>query len=424
MRICLVASLALVPLFAGLRAEETWRDDLRKFPGVVPLSAPQGYRLFETPSSKSPVTGEVPGPATIGVVGFVEVGGTRFYLSEASHRQSIESGKAPQWISAGAEAQLPPLPRLLKRGPGEDPDSGETVTVEAYEEVVPIHPESHWPAAPGEATKFFPAALLAVGEDPNGKTTVFFQLFLNGNASTSGYPFAAASFRELMEGRPGPSIRLYSRPSVEQHLLRIAGRSPVLPLLQPGLVFLGGFRDGGLVSLALGGDAWSESAPVSRLGAPVFRSGEALDFGFLATEMTGEGLPLAIRPDRVAGADYTRYDLIAQMGAPFGEYSPPEFQDNWTLRISRDLSTDLLAPLYDGRGAPGMIELEGLSLDAAPPVPDPDLFTAEQFAAFRDKLPRKTDPAAFGGKWKSILEGKLGEVPPSQRVPETQGGDF
>src|SRR5690606_32437696 len=110
-------------------------------------------------------TGVVAGPTKVAVVGFVEAGGQRFYLSEAENNRWIDTGDAPVWIAPGGGEQLPALPRLLKRGPGEDPDSGEEVMIEAYEETVAILPESRWPAAEAKAEKLFPAALLAVGED-------------------------------------------------------------------------------------------------------------------------------------------------------------------------------------------------------------------------------------------------------------------
>jgi len=404
-------------------AQEPWEDDLKLYSGPVALTAPQGYQTHGAPIAGIVSTGAVEGPAKIEVAGFVETGGQRFYLTEASQKAFFDSGNDRVWITAGGSEQLPALPRLLQRGPGEDPDSGEEVMIEAYEEIVTLQPESRWPAPAAKPEKVFPAALLAVGEDAGGRTTVDFQLFMNTNAVTSGYPFAEPSYKELTTGKAGALIRLYSRPGTVNVRLLIEGRSSVLSLMQPGLVFLAGFTDGSLTRLSLGGDAWSESAPVSRLGAPVFKNEGQLAFGFTATEFTSPagGIPLRVSPDRLAGADYTQYKLISEMGPPFGEYNPEEFQGNWTLHLERDLTTTLLAPLYDGRGAPGMIELEGLSLDPAPPAPNADNISEEQFAAFRSFPSGRTETAIFGEGWKSIIEAKLGEIPASQRVPETDG---
>lgn len=419
---CLVAAVLLA--VAPSSALEPWEDDLKNYNGTVEITVPQGYQTVAAPSAGAATKGVVAGPVKVAVVGFVEAGGQRFYLSEEERDQWLDAGEAPTWIAAGGTEQLPALPKLLKRGPGEDPDTGEEVMIEAYEETVAILPESRWPAETAQAEKFFPAALLAVGGDDSGNTIATFQLFLNSDASTAGYPFAQPSYRELTSGQPGARVRLYSRAEPVNVRLIVSGQSQVLPLLQPGLVFLAGFSEGSLVRLSIGGDAWSETAPVSRLGAPVFRRDEALAFGFLATEIKGAGVPFRILPDRIGGADYTQYGLISQMGAPFDEYSPAETQDSWTLHIERDLTTTLLAPLWDGRGAPGMLELEGLSLDVAPPGPDPENFTEEDYAAFRHSLPAKTDPSLFGEGWRSILDGKLGEIPAAQRVPETEGGEF
>lgn len=417
--------LSILLVASPLRALEPWEDDLRNYRGDVVLSAPSGYTIHATPVAGSPAKGTIPGPTQVAVSGFVEAGGTKFYMTSASRSAWIENQTAPVWISAGGNEQLPPLPRLLKRGEGEHPDSGEMVMIEAYEETIAIEPESRWPIAETKAEKFFPAALLAVGEDASGNTTAEFQLFMNGNALTAGYPFAEPSYRQLTSGEPNPMIRLYSRPGVVNMRLIIAvPQSTVFPVLQPGLIFQAGFAKGKLVRLSLGGDAWSEAAVISRLGAPVFRRDEKIVFGFNATEVLGEGTPIRVLPDRIAGADYTLYREISQMGAPFDEYHPAEFQGNWTLHIEGDLTMTLLAPLYDGRGAPGMLELEGLSLDAAPPAPNPDNLTDEQYAAMRDKLPKKTDASLFGEGWKSILETKLGEIPASQRVEEQEPAGF
>lgn len=418
----LLLTLLALPLLPAL-AQDSWEENVRNFSGSVTLSAPGGYRTFSAPVASAAPTGTIAGPATVEVAGFIEAGSTRFYVTVASIDPWIKTGADRVWITAD-DAVLPPLPKLLKRGPGEDPDSGETVMIEAYEETVTILPESRWPAPEAKAVDFFPAALLAIGEDPAGNTTADFQLFRNNDANKTGYPFVEPYYGGLDTGMVGALIRLYSTPSIVNVRLLISGQSTVLPLLQPGLVFLAGFSpEGSLVRLSIGGDARSESAPVSSLGAPVFRREEKLVFGFSATEVTGAGVPLHVAPDRIAGADYTKYNLLSQMGAPFDDYSPPEFQSNWTLHIERDLTMTLLAPLYDGRGAPGMLELEGLSLDPAPAGPDPDNFTEAQFAEFSQKLSEPTDPALFGEGWKSILATKLGDIPASQRVSETESSD-
>lgn len=417
--------LAIVSLALPLRALEPWMDDIRNYRSEVVLVAPTGYSIHASPTAGAPATGTVPGPARVAVSGFIEAGGKRYYMTSESRQAWLDNQTPPVWISTGGDEQLPALPRLIKRGPAEDPDSGEMVTVEAYEETVPIEAEVRWPVAAAVAQKSFPAALLATSTDGSGNTIAEFQLFMNANANPSGYPFAEPSYRELTSGKENPSVRLYSRPGSTNFRLVVPDQSAIASLLQPGLVFLAGFSDGKLVRLSLGGDAWSEWAPISRLGAPAFQNDGKLAFGFSATGMKRSDPAIRVVPDRIGGADYTQYALIAKMGAPFGDNDvPEEFQHSWTLHIEGDLTTTVLAPLYDGRGAPGMIELEGLELDAPLPASNAENISEERFAAFRYSLPTKTDPGLFGQGWKSILETKLGDVPASQRVPETDGGEF
>ncbi len=417
-------SILAFGLFVNV-AQDPWQDDLKYHAGSVLQTAPQGYRTVAAPMKGAKVLATAEGPARVEVAALVGEGGGRFYRTEASYRGMEESGSAGVWITGGGTEVLPPLPRLLRRGVGEDPDSGENLTIEAHEEIVERQPESRWPGTVVEQPdRWFPAALLAVGEDAEGRTTVDFQLFTHTDAATSGYPFSAPSYNEITSGMPGARVRLSSRPDRVNVRLLIEGPSPVLPLMSPGLVYLAAFSKGTLVRLSLGGDAWTEAAPVSRLGAPVFKNEGKPVFGFAATEFTRDGAvtPIRVLPDRIAGADYTQYQLISDMGAPFDEYSPPEFQGNWTLEIERDLTTTLLAPLYDGRGAPGMLEIEGLTLDPAPAAANPDKITEERFAAFRGFIPQKTDAGVFGEGWKSILEHKLGEIPAAQRARDRGRG--
>jgi hypothetical protein len=164
-------------------AQEAWRDDVKYYAGPVVVTALEGYRTVSDPVVGAKVTGTTEGPARVSVAALVENGGQRFYLTEASFGDMLGDRGAPVWITAGGTEQLPALPRLVKRGPGEDPDSGEEVMIEIYEETATLQPESRWPAATAVPTKNFPAALLAVGEEAEGRTTVDLQLFMNTNAA-------------------------------------------------------------------------------------------------------------------------------------------------------------------------------------------------------------------------------------------------
>lgn len=425
-------SLALGFLFlSSLRAQELWEDDLKRYLDVVELSAPSGYKTHAAPVAGAAATGEITGPAKVGVLGFVEANGTRFYVTAESYNSWIKTQDLLVWISCGGTEVLPPMPRLISREPGIDPNSGEDALIELYEDDYHVLPETRWPIpATDGRIHTFPAAVLSSKPGPDGRWLVDLQLFPNGDATLAPYPFTSPSFREMGNGAAYTLQRLISRPDRASVLLGIdlakeQASTPPMEMIAPGMVFLAAFKDGVLVRLSVGGDAWSEGAPVSRLSAPVFKRDEVLHFGFLATKITGEKTTsITVVPDLVAGADYTKYSLIEAMGAPFGEYDPAEFQTNWTLHLESDLKTRLLAPLYDGRGAPGMLELEGLDLDPVAPAAGTTAYTAEQLADFTAIIPAAFEPGAVPEGWSSILQGKLGKVPASQRGPESEATGF
>jgi len=425
-------SLALVFLFlSSLHAQEPWEDDLKRYLDVVELSAPSGYKTHATPVAGAAATGEIAGPAKIEVIACVESKGTRFYATEESYQRWIKTQAGLVWISCGGTEVLPPMPRLVSREPGIDPNSGEDALIELYEDDYPVLPETRWPIpATDGRIHAFPAAVLSSKPGPDGRWLVDLQLFPNGDATLAPYPFTNPSFREMGNGSAYTIQRLISRPDrasvrLEIDLAKGQPTTPPMEMIAPGMVFLASFQDGALVRLSVGGDAWSEGAPVSRLSTPVFKRDEVLHFGFLATRITGETTTsITVTPDLVAGADYTKYSLIEAMGAPFGEYDPGEFQTNWTLHLESDLKTRLLAPLYDGRGAPGMLELEGLDLDPVAPAAGARAYTADQLAAFAGLIPTGFEPGAVPDGWNSIMQGKLGKVPAAQRGPETEETGF
>jgi hypothetical protein len=402
---------------------------LKRYIGAVDHSAPEGYRIVAAPSAGGATVETVAGPVKIVVIGFVDAEGRRYYLEGETYRRWIETGDAPVWIVTGGTEQLPALPRLLATVPTEDPDTGDATTVQVYEETSVVLPESRWPIARPVAKaprKRFPAAV--VSAEPGA---VDFQLFANPDAPCTGYPLAEPSFRERQEGKAGPLFRLVSR--ADRALFRlVSDRAFPEGLFTAGLVWVAEFEEGRLVELSTGGDAGlfgdggreyfgaSEPLPVSHFGAPGFHRGETLEFAFPATLLPGGEAVLRVRPDRIVGADYTRYDLIAKMGPPFDEDRTAEIQRLWFVRLSGDLKVEVVAPLWDGRGAPGMLELEGLSLEVAPAASA--IYSEEQFAAFSKKeISSELDPARLGEGWRSLLAEPLGEIPAAQRGPETEG---
>jgi len=148
-------------------------------------------------------------------------------------------------------------------------------------------------------------------------------------------------------------------------------------------------------------------------------------FRFQATRLLAGPLVIDLVPDRVVGVDWTKYDLIAQLGGPptaedqemleyFPYYAGGVDHGIWNLLLKPDLTLAVVAPLMDGRGAPGMLELESMGLG---PSFEEDLRALPEFA----KMPLVPLPEPESPEWRTILAEPLGEIPLSQRGEETEG---
>ncbi|MEM6917089.1 MAG: hypothetical protein AAF491_11040, partial [Verrucomicrobiota bacterium] len=337
----------------------------------------------------------------------------------------LEQEVPPIWISAGGKEKLPALPTLQGKVPSQDPYTGELVTVELYEESVSVEETHLWPVESDDEARarFYPLAVLQT-QEADGFFLVDFQIFPHGDSITTGYPFFIPPYDPDLGANWPPARRLVSRP--DQAVIRLkvplaeASKLGLANLMARGLVYLGRFEKGKLVRLSIGENYWSQTAPVSRLGPPLFARGDSMSFQFPATRLEGAATSISLTPDTITGVDFNNYEFLATMGPPYGEMSTPvELQNAWSLDIEGNLALSLVAPLMEGRGAAAMLELEGLSLDpVAPPFGEP-AFSANDLEAFREVLPASFDLENLPAGWSSILREKIGPVPEGQRTPET-----
>lgn len=422
-------------LFANLstvfsQGPQPWSEKLSQFEHPVTIEIEGAYQSYAFPRAREQPFGQGTGPKTFLVSGFVEVNGVRYYVPLENHKRWFEKNVPPIWISAGGKEKLPPLPVLKEKVAGKDPFTGESIITSLYEETIAIEEVQIWPVESDEdaVARFFPLVVLQVNE-AEGFFLVDFQLFPHGDSVTTGYSFFTPPFNPDVAGPWPPARRLVSRPDKAVIRWKVplegAADAGLKNLMKRGLVYLGRFEQGKLVRLSIGGDNWSEIAPVSLFGAPLFLRGEKMLFQFPATRIEGEATSISLTPDTITGVDFNNYDFLATMGPPYGEMSMPvELQDSWALDIKGNLELALIAPLMEGRGAAGMLELEGLSLEPiAPPLGEP-AFSADDLRAFREKLPASFDTGNLPEGWKSILQEKIGQVPEIQRTPETDYTGF
>ncbi|MEM6279516.1 MAG: hypothetical protein AAF733_08565, partial [Verrucomicrobiota bacterium] len=356
--------------------------------------------------------------------------GVRYYVPMENHDRWFEKQIPPIWISAGGKEKLRPLPPLKEKVTSPDPYTGEPVTVELYEESVSIEEIHEWPVAsdPAAVPRFYPTVVLKVNE-AEGFFLIDLQIYPHGDSTMTGYPFFTPPYDPDAAMEYPPARRLVSRPDKSVIRLKVplaeASKLGLKNLLKRGLVYSGRFEEGKLVRLSIGGDYWSEIAPVSRLGAPLFALGEKMSFQFPATRIEGAATSISLTPDSITGVDFNNYDFLATMGPPYGDMSTPiELQDSWAVDIEGSLKLVVIAPLMEGRGAGGMLELESISLEPVVPGLSEPEFSAGDLKAFREVLPASFDLGNLPEGWKSILQEKLGQVPEGQRTPETDYTGF
>ena len=113
----------------------------------------------------------------------------------------------------------------------------------------------------------------------------------------------------------------------------------------------------------------------------------------------------------------TMYEMMAELGGPKTDPDEAEWErelhKGWLITLSPDLTVRVVAPLLEGRGAAGMLELESLGLG---PSFEEELKALEAMKS--SQAPPLVPTEAPG--WQSIFEKPLGEVPEGQRDPETQ----
>jgi hypothetical protein len=185
----------------------------------------------------------------------------------------------------------------------------------------------------------------------------------------------------------------------------------------PGTVWAGAFSEGRLQELRIG---WHDLQPpyeVSRLSPPHIRRGDLLSFRFEVNRLLETPVLIEVTPDLITGVDWTVYDQIAGIGGAPGEFSNAEYETYlhrlWNVTFASDQRIRVVAPLTEGRGAAGSLELESLGLGPS---------FEEELKALAD-LSTYTAPdlaAPDSNEWFSIRERDLGPVPESQQGPESE----
>ena len=418
----LILGLLIGMVVPPLAAQE-WNPELRTFFSLdgmgAELDAPEGAMVRQEPRSDAPILRTIPGPAVLRVTNYLEIGSERHYLT-ADARDLLFEGKATYWVTVPgtdrAKFIAGTTPATLVKRETRDFFKTGPQTAEVYEETVNLTPVTQWGAEFRRAEIDFrlPLKVAAFREKEDGTWEL----------DLTVYP----AFESNIDRIPGPIPAAFDDPyralvtRPVQREIRVRGASggaACRALFHPGTVWAGAFSEGRLQSMRIG---WHDIEPpyeVSRLSHPHVRQGEKLAFRFLANRLLADPVEITLTPDRITGVDCTFYDQIALLGGPKGAESEPEFEDyQHRLRnivVTPDGRVTVVAPLLDGRGAAGMLELESLGIGPG---------FEEELKALAAMGKAETPPAGDPGspEWHSILTRALGEVPASQRGPETDRG--
>ncbi len=419
-RILLLLSVIVLSLSVSTpssHAQQPWEDDYRRLSAVIPVTAREGAAILSAPVHNATVVKELAGPFSFSAHGFVESDGVHLFLTEAAYNQWLDKQTIPEWIRVNGKAEFPPLPRLIYQGKGIDPDTGEEARREVYEETVPINPISIWPAkSPAGQDVVLPVKVTSAIENKSGGWDAVFTVYPSFESNIWKFGFPEPSYNQLSDPANNVSRRLISKPDIKELTLRgSSGTERFLGVLKPGIVFNAHFTEGKLHYLEAG-DNWPPVVAASHLSPPLFQASadSEIVFRFGVSTLDGVHTVIEVMPDKVTGADYTNYNMLAQFGPPFHEDTgiPEWTMSEWSIELNSDLTVHVVAPLMDGRGASGMLELEGLELG---PSYEDEIKLMKSFVQVRP--PNLPDAAG----WRSIIKDKLGAIPAAQRIKESDG---
>jgi hypothetical protein len=411
----------LLSLLISQAASQEWKPIVRSlfssdFQGVE-IDAPSGAVIRSSPSPEADILRTLPGPLVLKVTSYVEIGTGRFYLT-ADARDLMFDEKPTYWVSIPgtrrSEFIATTTPATLVKRETRDFFKTGPETAEVYEETVNLSPITVWDPTYRRAEVDFhlPAKVVSF----EGSESDAWELTM------TVYP----AFESNVDRIPGPAPEvsgepyqaLITRPVQREIRVRGTGSGKKLAsLFVPGTIWAAAISEGRLQELRIGWHDLQPPTEVSRLSSPHIRRGELLSFRFQVNRLLENPVIMEVTPDLITGVDWTVYDLIAELGGAPGEFSDADYETYlhrlWNVAVASDQRIRVVAPLTEGRGAAGSLELESLGLGPS---------FEEELKALAE-LSKYTAPelgAPDSTEWFSIRDQDLGPVPESQRGPESE----
>lgn len=313
--------------------------------------------------------------------------------------------------------------RLLKKETRDFYKEG-PVTAEIWEETVSLVTPVRWEGTEepeviglglegGDYNLLMPVKIISFTGGEDGSWSVRLSVFPAFDSNTLRIPGPRPEFY----GEPFRA--LITKPKEREIVLTGTRNAAQLKsVFIPGTVWAGAFHEGRIRQLRLGDTDLPPAIEVSRLSAPFFTREDPMSFRFHATRLNESPVFLEVTPTRILGADMTIYSFMKELGGPPEEGYDDDWSEYvhsvWNIVVGVDQEVNAIAPLMEGRGAAGMLELESLDLG-----PDYEADLKALVAFGKEKAPPLPQPPPTG--WNDILKTKLGDIPASQRTQnETQ----
>lgn len=380
--------------------------------GFEILDAPEGVTLVAQPDAAAPVLKRFEEPGFVRVIRYVESGGARFYLPKEAIDEKTYAQREVGWIVVPGPGRRDFIAgtkpaRLLKKEQRDDPKLG-PVNAEVYEETVPVAEANTWGDGfrRAEIDFAFPVKVVSFGGGGDGSWEAVFTVFPAFNSDVGRIPGPEPEFYD------DPYRALITMPDRREVTLRGSARlDEYRSLLVPGTVWAAGMSEGRIQCLSIGYSWLPPEIECSPLSNPAIRRGDRLDFRFRAAKLDGTFVTLDATPDRILGIDYTNYDVLAKLRPepPDPEFPQSEtWAEEWNILLNSRHEIVVVAPLMEGRGAAGMLELESLDLGD---TYEQDL---KALRAFWDVAPPEFTSAEPG--WALYTEEPMGAIPASQQA--------
>lgn len=416
LRLGLVSSfvLALLTTSSAQNFKSSFRRAVSENFDPPILDAPNGYSIFTSPSPDAARARVAGGPTQIQVDGYVENAGNRYYLTRKSFLAWFDDIEPKEWIlihnTDRSKFIAETVPAKLVSREVRNLFADGNIETAIYEETVPVLESTIWDKTYRRADIDFslPVKVVSFRENEDGQWEVVFSIFPNFNSESQ-------RISGIWNEEDDEPKALITKPAnLEVSLKGDRSSEAFRKILQPGIVCAASMSEGRIQKLRVG-ELYPRWFNISTLSPPQILKGDVLSFRFLATRLNAEPVSIEITPSEIIGADLTDYSRISAMGPPFDRDSNPRLdQENWSIEFGPDQMIKAVAPLTSERGAPGMLELEGLSLGDDAGDYEKDL----EALILMNKQKAPELPATSEGGWQSILEAKVGAIPGAQQIKQ------